>query len=161
MLEWATNRQDCVLLTLPGDRNMTVMKSRYRPGAIVIVAAVLGLGACASDYANRADGVEEAITASSINGEAAYNDYCSGCHESGLLGAPIVGDYSDWADRSQLWDAVLLDHAITGYLEMPAKGGRSDLPEEVVKAAAEYMLETTFPDRLHDCNPATCGKDGD
>ena len=156
----AANRQDCVLLTYTGDRNMTVMRFSYRSGAIVLLAAAVGLAACASDSARRADSVEDAIATSSINGEAAYNDYCSGCHEAGMLGAPIVGDASDWADRSQLWDAVLLDHAITGYLEMPAKGGRMDLPEEVVKAAAEYMLETTFPDRLHDCNPPACNEDG-
>jgi cytochrome c5 len=136
------------------------MKANYRSAAIVLFAAALALSACANDSANRADGVEEAVASNAINGEAAYNKYCSGCHETGMLSAPIVGNANDWADRSQLWDAVLLDHAITGYLEMPAKGGRMDLPEEVVKAAAEYMLETTFPDRLHDCTPATCGKDG-
>ena len=78
-----------------------------------------------------------------------------------MLGAPIVGETSEWADRSQLWDAVLFDHAQTGYLEMPAKGGRMDLPDDLVKAAAEYMLEVTFPDRLHDCNPPSCTEDGD
>ena len=123
-------------------------------------AVALGLSACANDAASRADSIDGAVATGSINGEAAYNEYCSGCHETGMLGAPIAGKASDWADRSQLWDAVLLDHAITGYLEMPAKGGRTDLPEAVVKAAAEYMLETTFPDRLHDCNPATCSEDG-
>ena len=65
----------------------------------------------------------------------------------------------DWQARSQLWDAVLLDHAITGYLEMPAKGGRTDLPEHIVKAAAEYMLRITFPDMPHDCNPPGCGEE--
>ncbi len=74
-----------------------------------------------------------------------------------MLGAPVAGDALDWGARSQLWDAVLLDHAITGYFEMPAKGGRADLPDDVVKAAAEYMLRMTFPDMQHDCNPPLCG----
>ena len=121
----------------------------------LLIFAVMLLGACAGNPQ------ETGTTAASTeNGKQAYLDYCAGCHETGMLGAPIAGDAGDWADRSQLWDAVLLDHAITGYLEMPAKGGRMDLPEEVVEAAAEYMLETTFPDRLHDCTPATCGKNG-
>ena len=81
---------------------------------------------------------------------------CAGCHETGMLGAPVSGDAADWGARSQLWDAVLLDHAITGYFEMPAKGGRVDLPDDVVKAAAEYMLRMTFPDMQHDCNPPAC-----
>ncbi|MCP5089847.1 MAG: hypothetical protein GY949_02885, partial [Gammaproteobacteria bacterium] len=62
--------------------------------------------------------------AAELNGEAAYNENCAGCHETGMLGAPIAGDAADWGARSQLWDAVLLDHAITGYFEMPARGGR-------------------------------------
>jgi len=92
-----------------------------------------------------------------INGEAAYNQYCAGCHETGMLGAPVSGDAVDWGARSRLWDAVLLDHAITGYLDMPARGGRTALPDEIVKSAAEYMLRVTFPDMPHDCNPPGCG----
>jgi len=92
-----------------------------------------------------------------VNGETAYEEHCSGCHETGMLGSPIAGDAADWGSRSQLWDAVLLDHAITGYLEMPAKGGKADLPDEVVRSALEYMLRMTFPDMPHDCNPPYCG----
>ena len=120
---------------------------------IILAASALMLAACATDDA--ADGQFE-VTATGY-GEQAYNDYCAGCHETGMLGAPVVGDTGDWETRSDLWDAVLFDHAITGYLEMPAKGGRNDLPEEEVKAAAEYMLQATYPDRLQDCIPPACG----
>lgn len=118
---------------------------------ILLVAGAL-LGACAHDAIEEPT---QEITSSGY-GEAAYNEHCAGCHETGMLGAPIAGRDEDWESRSQLWDAVLLDHAITGYLEMPAKGGRADLPDEVVKAAAEYMLEITFPDLPQDCNPPAC-----
>ena len=97
------------------------------------------------------------LAADGMNGEAAYNEFCAGCHETGMLGAPVAGDAADWGTRSRLWDAVLLDHAITGYLEMPARGGRTDLPDAVVRSAAEYMLRMTFPDMPHDCNPPLCG----
>ena len=120
---------------------------------IFLAASALLLGACATD--NAADTNFE-VTATGY-GEQAYNEHCAGCHETGMLGAPVVGNTEDWGNRSQLWDAVLFDHAITGYLEMPAKGGRNDLPDEVVKAAAEYMLEITYPDLPQDCNPPTCG----
>lgn len=99
--------------------------------------------------------------AAELNGETAYNENCAGCHETGMMGAPIAGDAADWGARSQLWDAVLLDHAITGYFEMPAKGGRVDLPDKVVKSAAEYMLRMTFPDMEHDCNPPYCSDEED
>lgn len=120
---------------------------------IFLAASALLFGGCATD--NAADTNFE-VTATGY-GEQAYNEYCAGCHETGMLGAPVVGNTEDWGNRSQLWDAVLFDHAITGYLEMPAKGGRNDLPDDVVKAAAEYMLEITYPDLPQDCNPPTCG----
>ncbi len=130
---------------------------------VLMLAAVLLLTACANDTANRAEietGPFSADKLAAVDGEKAYKKYCAGCHETGMLGAPIVGDAGEWEGRSQLWDAVLFDHAITGYLEMPARGGRMDLPDELVKAAAEHMLEITFPDRLHDCNPPSCTDNG-
>ena len=88
----------------------------------------------------------------SVGGEAAYRQYCAGCHESGAGGAPRTGDASAWEDRSPLWAAVLFEHAEEGYLGMPAGGG-STLPDETVDAAAEYMLSITFPDYAPDPNP--------
>ena len=122
---------------------------------LLLYAGVLFLGACANNSGNDSEYVGEII--STVDGEAAYAEYCAGCHETGMLGAPVAGAAEDWAGRSKLWDAVLFDHAITGYLEMPARGGRTELPDEVVKAAAEYMLRLTFPDMPHDCNPPYCG----
>jgi len=125
---------------------------------IVLLGGVLTLLACAHDSADTLPKGDSAASENiaMMNGEAAYNEHCAGCHETGMLGAPVAGDAADWGDRSNLWDAVLLDHAITGYLEMPAKGGRVDLPDEVVRSAAEYMLRMTFPDMQHDCSPPLC-----
>lgn len=81
-----------------------------------------------------------------VSGEHAYLQYCAGCHETGMTDAPVVGNPSDWEERSQLWQAVLMEHAKTGYFDMPAKGSRPDLPDATIEAAAEYMLEMTFPD---------------
>ncbi len=122
-----------------------------------LLLASLLVAACAADPAGVGRAVPSAGTAA-LNGERYYGDYCAGCHDTGVLGAPVAGLASDWEDRSQLWDAVLFDHALTGYFEMPARGGRADLPDDVVKAAAEYMLRTTFPERPHDCNPPVCGE---
>jgi len=130
-------------------------------GTILLIANALFLVACAHDASN---GAAETGVASSegriaaMNGETAYQEHCAGCHETGMLGSPVAGDAADWGSRSQLWDAVLLDHAITGYLEMPAKGGKTDLPDDVVRSALEYMLRMTFPDMPHDCNPPYCGE---
>ena len=95
----------------------------------LLLAGMLLLSACARDAVdNRSSGERTAADTAassgvlSLNGETAYNEYCAGCHETGMLGAPVAGDAMDWGTRSRLWDAVLLDHAITGYLEMPARG---------------------------------------
>lgn len=115
--------------------------------AITTIAAGMVLAACAH---NGDDAATAAAADEPINGAAAYVEHCAGCHESGMLGAPREGNPEDWEDRSKLWQAVLMEHAKTGYFEMPARGGKTNLPDEVVDAAAEYMLEKTFPNRPQD-----------
>lgn len=85
-----------------------------------------------------------------ISGKDAYDRVCAGCHETGKNGAPVTGNPEDWEDRSQLWQAVLMEHAKAGYLEMPAKGGDAELSDWTINAATQYMLEITFPDRPGD-----------
>ena len=112
---------------------------------IFLLLAGFALVACAPSSPK----ADEASVAA-VDGEQAYNEHCAGCHETGMLGAPREGEPLDWEERSSLWQAVLMEHAKTGYFDMPARGGKSELPEEVVNAATEYMLETTFPNRLED-----------
>ena len=114
---------------------------------VTTMIAGLALAACAhhGDDAAGTSGADEPI-----NGEAAYLEHCAGCHETGMLGAPREGNPADWEGRSKLWQAVLMEHAKTGYFDMPARGGKTHLPDEVVDAAAEYMLEKTFPNRPQD-----------
>ena len=108
----------------------------------LISAVVLLLGACAGNP----QGPDAAAAAADANGKQPYLDYCAGCHETGMLGAPIAGDAAFWEGRSTLWQAVLMEHAKTGYFDMPAKGSRPDLPDATIDAATEYMLGITFPD---------------
>ena len=114
---------------------------------LTTLAACLALAACA----HQEDGAGKTLVADEpINGEAAYIEHCAACHETGMLGAPREGNPEDWEHRSKLWQAVLMEHAKTGYFEMPARGGKTHLPDDVVNAAAEYMLEITFPNRPED-----------
>lgn len=83
-------------------------------------------------------------------GKETYEQSCMSCHGSGVGGAPAVGDRDSWSDRSPLWSAVLLEHAKSGYLGMPAKGGDPGLTERAVEAAGEYMLGETFPELPRD-----------
>jgi len=79
-------------------------------------------------------------------GESTYQAVCAACHETGKNDAPRTGLREDWADRSDMWQAVLFSHAKSGYLDMPEKGGAPELTDEAVEAAAEYMLDQTFPE---------------
>ena len=87
-----------------------------------------------------------AFDSAEVIGQRAYEDLCAGCHEEGLNGAPKTGDRVAWEGRSWLWEAVLFEHARSGYNEMPAKGGDSELDEATVTKAAEYMMALTYPD---------------
>ncbi len=85
-----------------------------------------------------------------LKGQETYDTACASCHDTGEAGAPVIGEEADWSRRSDLWVAVLSDHASKGYLDMPGKGGREDLSEESVDAALEYMLQKTFPELPRD-----------
>ncbi len=77
------------------------------------------------------------------DGKAVFESACTACHGTGVAGAPKLGDKAAWAPRIAQGMAVLEQHAIAGYTGskgvMPPKGGRTDLPDEAVRAAAEYM----------------------
>jgi cytochrome c5 len=113
-----------------------------------MIAAAFALTACANDGGG---GVAKIIdTDGIIDGAVAYTRHCAACHDDGMLGAPRIDVPEEWQGRSSLWQAVLMEHAKDGYYDMPAKGGQMDLRDDVVNAAAEYMLERTFPDRPRD-----------
>ncbi len=96
------------------------------------------------------DGSVQALEISDLPGDEAVHVNVFDGLETGMLGAPREGEPQDWAGRSNLWQAILMDHAKTGYFDMPARGGKSELPDDIVSAAAEYMLEETFPNRPED-----------
>lgn len=115
----------------------------------LLIATGLVLVSCAHE-SDLPPATSAADTADAIDGEVAYMEHCAGCHETGMLGAPREGQPQEWEGRSNLWQAVLVEHAKTGYFDMPARGGKTQLPDDVVAAATEYMLEMTFPDRPQD-----------
>ncbi|HLG52284.1 MAG TPA: c-type cytochrome [Steroidobacteraceae bacterium] len=82
--------------------------------------------------------------AAPADGKATYDMACSACHAAGIAGAPKVGDKAAWAARIAQGMSTLHQHAIKGYQGsagvMPAKGGRADLSDDIVKAASEYMV---------------------
>jgi cytochrome c5 len=78
------------------------------------------------------------------DGAEVFQQTCSVCHGQGIAGAPKAGDRAAWAPRIAKGNAVLYQHALQGFQGtagvMPAKGGRADLPDDLVKAAVDHMV---------------------
>ena len=78
------------------------------------------------------------------DGPSLYEQVCKNCHGAGLAGAPKAGDKAAWGARIAQGKATLYDHALKGYQGkagvMPAKGGRADLSDELVKTGVDYLV---------------------
>ena len=77
-------------------------------------------------------------------GKSAFGKTCALCHAAGVAGAPKPGDKADWGPRIAQGNDTLYKHAIEGYTGakgmMPPRGGNSNMPDEDVKAAVDYMV---------------------
>jgi cytochrome c5 len=74
------------------------------------------------------------------SGKEIWQGTCSGCHQSGLLGAPKIGDKAAWAPRIAKGMDTLKQHALEGFNNMPAHGGNPSLSDDDVVKALEYMV---------------------
>ena len=79
-------------------------------------------------------------TAGSESGKQIWEGTCSACHATGALGAPKIGDKAEWAPHLAKGLKVLEQHALHGFLQMPAKGGNPSLSDTQVIKALEYMI---------------------
>jgi cytochrome c5 len=77
------------------------------------------------------------------DGKDLFEQVCKTCHETGLAGAPKAGDHAAWAPRLAEGKATLYQHALNGFTGktgvMPAKGGRTDLPDDLIKQGVDYL----------------------
>ncbi len=116
----------------------------------LLLTSLIWLTACGVDQADvtpTEQPVASALDTESMSGQEIYELACGTCHDTGVGGAPISGNPADWADRSPLWQAVLMEHADAGYLDMPVKGGNEELSDQQIDTAVLYMLGVTFPNR--------------
>ena len=74
------------------------------------------------------------------SGKEVYDASCFGCHGSGVLQAPKLGDAADWGKREKQGFDVLVTHAIKGFKNMPAKGGNPTIADREIENAVKYML---------------------
>jgi len=78
-------------------------------------------------------------------GEAVYRRVCAPCHDTGISGAPRLGEEKTWSVRAADNIESLVKRSIEGYQGnqgvMPPRGGDRYLSDEQVEAAVRYMLE--------------------
>jgi cytochrome c5 len=123
---------------------LDAVAERIKPMARVAVAGQdnSALAIHADPAAAEAGGGAQAAPKS---GSEAYETACSACHAQGIAGAPKAGDAAAWGPRIAKGNDVLYQHAIEGFQGssgmMPPKGGRTDLSDEIVRAAVDHMIE--------------------
>ncbi|MFN2275466.1 MAG: c-type cytochrome [Anaerolineales bacterium] len=79
-------------------------------------------------------------------GEKVYQQACQMCHEAGVAGAPMTGNAAAWTDRIAKGRDKLVENAINGIGVMPPKGGQSQLSDEDVAAAVDFLIQSANGD---------------
>jgi cytochrome c5 len=74
--------------------------------------------------------------------EQNYKGTCFACHDTGVSGAPKLGDKTAWAPRIKQGVNALYNSALHGKpgTAMVAKGGNASLSDADVKAIVDYMV---------------------
>lgn len=120
--------------------------------ALAALALALSMGDAPKDAAAKAANqpIQPAVTvnpaplaptrapAGNRSGEELYKSVCSACHDTGVAGAPKIGDNAAWAQHIAEGLDGMLQTATTGIRAMPPKGG-SDATQEELKRAIVYM----------------------
>ena len=85
-----------------------------------------------------------AVAVTFKNGTEVFEGACKACHGLGIAGAPKAGDHAAWGPRIAKGKATLYEHALKGFTgtagSMPAKGGRTDLSDDLIKQAVDHMV---------------------
>lgn len=74
-----------------------------------------------------------------LSGEAVYAKVCHLCHQSGVAGAPPLGNQARWEALIQEGQPLLTAQAWHGVRAMPPRGGTQDLSLEEFARAVAWM----------------------
>ena len=74
------------------------------------------------------------------SGEEIVRAQCVKCHQTGVNGAPRIGDRAAWIPRVKQGLDVVVRSAIKGHGAMPPRGGMADLTDSEIRSAVIYMF---------------------
>jgi cytochrome c5 len=77
-----------------------------------------------------------------LRGEQVVNMQCVKCHETGVNGAPRIGDREAWIPRMREGIDPLVRAAIRGHGNMPARGGMAQLTDGEFRSAVLHMINS-------------------
>ncbi len=127
---------------LEDEKYQAAVSENIRPFARVAIA---GEDNSALAIVATSGSAETAAADLPTDGPGVYAAACTACHGAGIGGAPKAFDRAAWRSRLAQGRETLYRHAIEGYQGsagvMPAKGGRPDLSDDLVKAAVDYMTD--------------------
>jgi len=123
----------------PDTSNMACMKNCKDPASVKITSepAIATL---------QEEEQEVEVEQVAEGGEKVYQQACMMCHGAGVAGSPMTGDKAAWAARIAQGRDKLVSNAIVGIGVMPPKGGQSQLSDEEVASAVDYMIQTATQD---------------
>jgi cytochrome c5 len=125
-----------------------LVESQYLKGVSERVAPFARVAVAGQDNsALQIESTASALPAAAIpkDGTEAYETACKACHGAGIAGAPKAGDKAAWGPRIAQGKDTLYNHALHGFSGktgvMPAKGGRADWPDDLIKQAVDHIVE--------------------
>src|SRR5437879_8601886 len=83
--------------------------------------------------------------AGSRTGEQVYKAVCTNCHQTGVAGAPKLGDKAAWAPLVKEGLNELVGEAIRGVRAMPPRGGDPSLTDDEVARAVPCLATQAGP----------------
>ena len=109
--------------------------ARRIPACVLVLCCLLALTAGAGEPAPAA----AERTAVNTRTLEQFNRSCVLCHVTGEGGAPRVGDAEAWRPRAAQGEAVLLQHTLEGYNDMPPLGYCQDCEVADFRALVRFM----------------------
>lgn len=115
----------------------------------IFIGTAVEQGALAAEEAQSGTEVATAApteaVAKRLSGPQVYQQVCIACHSPpGVGGAPPLGNAEAWTPRIAQGMDTLISHALNGYSGktgvMPRKGERTDLSDDEIIGAIEYMV---------------------
>lgn len=108
---------------------------------LICMIGIFFITACGGSGDKSDHNDKQALSPALEKGQAIVKKNCKVCHAQGINGAPVIGNKKMWASRAGKSAEVLAQNASNGIGLMPPKGGHTNLSDEDILLAVQYMLK--------------------